>query len=164
MESEKGITIASLAIYVVVIFVVLAILATITANMQSGIKKSNKEGTEVIEINKFNMYFLREVKKVGNSIETCTNNQIEFSNGNIYKFNNNKIELKEKGKTIVISKNIDNCVFGTKTENEKTIITVVIKAKNSSNVLTNEYVLMGIEQEDNYTNEEDFIYNMATSN
>ena len=63
MKSQKGITLTSLAIYIVLIFIVLGILATITANMQKGINDSNKSGAEIAEINKFNMYFLQEVKR-----------------------------------------------------------------------------------------------------
>jgi len=68
MKSQRGVTLSSLAIYIVLIFVVLAILATVSLNFQTGIKDINSEGTEIIEISKFNMYFLKEVKMNGNKI------------------------------------------------------------------------------------------------
>mgnify|MGYP003290963836 CR=1 FL=1 len=37
-------------------------------NFQNGIKDDSSKGTEIAEINKFNMYFLQEVKKQGADI------------------------------------------------------------------------------------------------
>ena len=68
MKSEKGITLTSLAIYIMVVIIVVGILATITVSLRSNIKDINKEGTSDIEIDKFNMYFLQDVKKQGNQI------------------------------------------------------------------------------------------------
>ena len=63
MNSQNGVTLTSLAIYIILVLIVLGILATITTNFQMGIKGVNEEGTENLEIDKFNMYFLKEVKK-----------------------------------------------------------------------------------------------------
>ena len=54
VKSQNGITLTSLAIYVVLVFVVLAILATVTANFKSSVKEINQEGTDIAEVNKFN--------------------------------------------------------------------------------------------------------------
>lgn len=160
MKAQKGVTIASLAIYITLIFIVLAILATVTANMQSGIKNSGKEGIEIAEINKFNMYFLQEVKRKGNEIITqeTNNSQITFSNGKTFSYDNNKktIKLVEgENKTIDIAKNIDNCRFTYQTIESKTIILVEITPKNL-NKRDIEYV-MNTDQ-NNYEDEESYIY------
>ena len=52
MKNQRGITIASLAVYVVIVLIVITILANITASMQKGIRDSGKEGTGIAEINK----------------------------------------------------------------------------------------------------------------
>lgn len=171
MRSQKGITLTSLATYVVLIFVVLAILATVTANFQSSIKEINQEGIEIAEINKFNSYFLQEVKKQGNEITKITENSIEFSSNNKYEFdsenrNINLIELDNDGnysKIIEVAENIEECNFSKRTENGKVIIGVEIRAKNSQK-LTNEYVLNTDKLTSEYEDENDYVYYSNTVN
>lgn len=166
MRSQKGITLTSLATYVVLIFVVLAILATVTANFQSSVKEINQKGTDITEVNKFNSYFLQEVKRQENEIIEITENSIEFSSKNRYEFDKNDniinlIEMDEAGninKTIKIADNIENCKFDKGLQNGKTIITVKIKAKNTDEI-TNEYVLNTDKLTSKYEDEDDYIYN-----
>lgn len=166
MKSQKGITLTSLATYVVLIFVVLAILATVTANFQSSIKEINQEGTDIAEVNKFNAYFLQEVKKQDNEIIEITENSIEFSSKNKYEFDSinkdiNLVVLDNEGnysKIIEVAKNIEECSFSKKTENGKVIVVTDIKAKNSKK-LTNEYVLNTDKLTSKYEDEDDYIYN-----
>lgn len=167
MKSQKGITLTSLAMYIVLILIVLAILATVSANMQGNVRNSGKEGTDISEINKFNMYFLKEVKKQGNSIESITSSDIEveenipgdsieFSNGKkfLYDSSNYSIELIEQNKTIKLAKNIENCTFTEKMSNGKIIIEVKIKPKGL-NIQTIEFVLNS--ESLIYENENDYI-------
>ena len=157
MKSQKGITLVSVAIYIVIFFIVLGILATITANMQSGIRDLNSEGTQVAEINKFNMYFLDEVKKQGNAVQEInnTNTQITFTSGKQFQFDdeNKQIKLIDLENTLVIAKYIEKCEFEQDEENGKTIIRVTIQAQNSQEI-TNEYVMnfdyIAYENEENY--------------
>lgn len=161
MKSQKGITLASLAVYIVIIFVVLAILATVTSNMQIGIINSGKEGTGITEINKFNMYFLQEVKRKGNEILSIDQNQITFTNGKTFTFVNNSIKFIDDQNTIIICKNIENCQFSRNVINEKTIITVAIKIQNVDNTTTQEFVLNDGNVLENYENEQ---YYVSTNN
>jgi len=167
MKSQRGVTLSSLAIYIVLIFVVLAILATVSLNFQTGIKDINSEGTEIIEISKFNMYFLKEVKMNGNKITLIneTNNEITFSSGSKYVFDTNNgiislIELsedKEISKTITIAENIEECTFKEKNEGGKTIIIVDIKPKNADKIV-NEYILNTQDSNSNYEDQSEYIY------
>lgn len=171
MKSQNGITLTSLATYVVLIFVVLAILATVTANFQGTIKEANQESTYIAEINKFNSYFLQEVKKQGNEIKEISENSIVFSTNNKYEFDSNNkiinlIELDNVGninKTIKIAENIEKCIFNKKLENGKTIISVNIKAKKTEQI-TNEYVLNTDKLTSKYEDEEYYIYKDNTLN
>lgn len=165
MKSQKGVTLASLAIYIVIIFIVLAILATVTANMQGNVRNAGKEGTGIAEINKFNMYFLKEVKKQGNTILPIEEeNIITFSSGVTFEYDSNNkvinyIEKDNNGniqKSITISKDIQRCTFASRNENEKTIITVTIEPKNVSETII-EYVLGSGLYAQNYENENDYI-------
>lgn len=161
MESQKGITLTSLAIYIVLIFIVLGILATVTGNMQKGINDSNRSGAEIAEINKFNMYFLQEVKRKGNEISSIDQNQITFTNGKTFTFVNNSIKFIDNQNTIIICKDIENCQFSRSVINEKTIITVAIKIQNVDNTITQEFVLNDGNVLENYENEQ---YYVSTNN
>ena len=154
MKSQRGITLASLAIYVVLIFTVLAILAAITSNMQSGVIDSEKKGTGFTEINKFNIYFLKDVKKQQNRIQTITLNDILFTSGNRYTYNSEKKNIYLNNQ-IKIAENIETCEFTRLVQNEKTIIRVIIKQKDSPEK-TIDYVLNNDPDNSIYENEEDY--------
>ena len=145
MTKEKGVTLISLAIYVATILIVIGILATITGAFKNNIKEINSRGTNNYEIDKFNLYFLKEVKKQGNEIESIsqTGNEILFTSGNKYTFESedNCIYLND---SIKIAENIQSCTFSSSTENEKTVITVTIQAINAD-----EKVLTYVMSEDN---------------
>lgn len=79
MKSEKGITLTSLVLYIMLVLIVLGILATITASFQSNLKEVNKEGTKNSEIDKFNIYFLKDVKKQGNKVASISENKDEIT-------------------------------------------------------------------------------------
>ncbi len=167
MKSQNGITLTSLAIYISLIFVILAMLATITANMQSGIKKIGKDGDEIAEINKFNIFFLQEIKKTGIEIidEETNSNQVSFSTGKTFLFNSNKncIQLKNKDNTTIdIAKNIRSCVFSNSTVSGKDIITVSIIPKNFNKTISIEFVLNPEEIE--YEDEEKYVFNNIIQN
>lgn len=143
MKNQKGVTLTSVAIYIVLILVVVGILATISVNFKSGIKNANMEGTEAAEINKFNVYFLEEVKKDGNDVELILNKLIQFKTGKTFLYDENKRNISiydEEENKIEIAKNIETCTFEKIIENEKTIIKVTIKPENSEEKQL-EYVL-----------------------
>ncbi len=156
MKSEKGITLTSLAIYIMVVIIVVGILATITVSLRSNIKDINKEGTSDIEIDKFNMYFLQDVKKQGNQIATISDSEIVFTLGNKYNFkDDNVIYLNDN---IKIAEDIEKCSFANKLENGKQIIYVTIKTQNG-NERTIEYTLNDDTNNLAYNEETNYIHN-----
>ena len=157
MKSEKGITIVSLAIYIALIFIVLGILATITANIRNSVDETNKDGEKLAEVNKFNMYFIKEVKDEQNDVEQINTNSITFTNGKTFRFDNvsQSIKLIDGTSQIEIAVNIENCTFSKKLDNGKDIITVIIKPKNV-NQIKNEYVLNTEKMSTTYVDEKDY--------
>lgn len=153
MKSQKGVTLTSLVLYIMLVLIVLGILSVITASFQSNLKEVNKEGTKNSEVDSFNMYFLQEVKKQGNKINTISGNEILFTTGNKFSFRENMIYLNDN---IKIAENIENCAFSDSLENGKTVITVTIKAKDAEerNI---EYVLNSDEISSNYEDENNYI-------
>lgn len=158
MKSEKGITLTSLVLYIMLVLIVLGILSVITASFQSNLKEVNKEGTKNSEVDSFNMYFLQEVKKQGNKINTISGNEILFTTGNKFSFRENMIYLNDN---IKIAENIENCAFSDSLENGKTVITVTIKARDAEE-RSIEYVLSNGEYASSYENESDYTENYYT--
>lgn len=152
MKSEKGITLTSLVLYIMLVLIVLGILSVITASFQSNLKEVNKEGTKNSEVDSFNMYFLQEVKKQGNKINTISGNEILFTTGNKFSFRENMIYLNDN---IKIAENIENCAFSDSLENGKTVITVTIKARDAEE-RSIEYVLSNEGYSSSYENESDY--------
>ncbi len=123
MKSQKGITMASLGVYIVVSIIVVATLATIMANYKNSIKTMDNDAEYSSEYNKFNLYFLEEVKKPENSsmeraisIGTKENeyNSIKFKTGNefMYKIKEEILYLnKSTGEEIKLIKNVKKCTF-----------------------------------------------------
>ena len=100
-------------------------------------KEVNREGTNNYEIDKFNIYFLKDVKTQGNQIAAISDNEIEFTLGNKYTFNNNCIFINDSMK---IAESIESCRFSTGMENGKQIVYVTIKSKSGAE-RTIEYIL-----------------------
>lgn len=165
MKTQKGVTLTSLAIYITMVLIIIGILAVISGTLQGNIKEIYTEGTNNAEIDKFNIYFLKEVKKQGNQISEISDNEILFSLGNKYTYREDKcIYLSNNSdgneKNIKIADNIDKCIFSynsDKKENEKTVITVTIKAVKGQEK-TIEYVLNNSDYFQTYEEEEDYIY------
>ena len=153
MKSQRGITLASVAIYIVLILIALAVLATVALDFQNGVKEITKEGTEIAEINKFNMFFLQEVKKQENGIDVISNDEILFTTGNKYTFKgDNNIYLND---SINVAENIENCVFSSKLENGKIVIVVTIKVEKIEEQVI-EYILSTNKFKDIYEDEKDY--------
>lgn len=104
MKKCKGITLMSLIMYISVLFIIIGIMSSIIKNFYQNNTEINDRTQEILEFNKFNIYFLREIKKTGNKIESIkhdeenyiyyilfkTGNSFSLKNGIIY-YNNIKI-------------------------------------------------------------------------
>lgn len=158
MKSQKGVTLTSLVIYIIVVLVVVGILSAITLNFQNGVKEMNKQGTSNSEIDKFNLYFLKEAKKQGNEVGSVNDVEILFTSGNKYTYKDDKaIYLNDN---IKIAEDIEKCIFTSSLVNGKTVITVTIKARNTEEksveyVLSNKAGYSSYEDEESYTSKED---------
>lgn len=138
MKKQNGITLVSLIIYIAVMIIVLVIMNSVISNFYSNINGLNVNVDEIIEFNKFNIYFLKEVKLYNNSVDTIKTENgsyyVLFSSGNSFTFNSNKIYYNN----IEICKNVQDANFeygkkaneaGTEVE-DKTIIKVTLSFEN----------------------------------
>lgn len=90
MKSEKGITLIILMIYIIIFSIVIILLANLSSYIYSNLKNINDRSVDVSEINKFNMYFIEDVKTNSQAeIRTLTDSntmQIVFQDGDIYSY------------------------------------------------------------------------------
>lgn len=177
MKSQKGITMASLGVYIVVSIIVVATLATIMANYKNSIKTMDNDAEYLSEYNKFNLYFLEEVKKPenssmerANSIGTKENeyNSIKFKTGNefMYKIKEEILYLnKSTGEKIKLIKNVKKCTFEFNDidheTNGKNVIRVNIQiGETTPKEYT--YVLDGENSTNSYSTENGYIEGIIT--
>lgn len=91
MKSQKGVTLLSLVIYVIVMTVVIGIMSFIINNFYKNINNYQGDLDEVIKFSKFNNYFLKEIKTENNNVEKIDSNYVLFSSGNSFSLSNNII-------------------------------------------------------------------------
>ena len=68
MKKENGITITALIIYIIVMIMVLGVINVIINQFYQNTNSIEADTEEILEFNKFNTYFLKEVKSKGNKV------------------------------------------------------------------------------------------------
>ena len=91
MKNQKGITLMSLVIYIIVFIIVVGIMGTIINRFYNNNYTLEEHTQELMEFNNFNTYFLKEIKKIDNKIDKVEDTYILFSSGNSFSYNNEKI-------------------------------------------------------------------------
>ena len=130
MKNQKGITLTSLVIYVGAMIIILGVVSTIITQFYRNTTLMQANTDEIIEFNKFNTYFLKEVKLKGNaldSIDETNKSYILFKSGNTFLFDNNKIYYNN----IEICDNVEDATF-TKKENDVISVNVTFKKFSKS--------------------------------
>lgn len=140
LKNEKGVTLTSLVVYVIIFAMIVGVMTTISAYFYSNIRGVIDTPRYISEINKFIMFFGADVKNYSEAIVTDT--AIRFVGGPIYQYQNNMIYRDG----VVISKYVINCKF---TLSEYTVNSVT---KNIINVNTQ----IGRNNEDSSTKSIDF--------
>lgn len=91
MKTQKGITIASLLIYVVALSIVVSVMALVMSFYNKNVIGMNDSGELNIELNKFVTQMVHETEEYGNEVINLTATTITFKNGNFYTFKDNRI-------------------------------------------------------------------------
>lgn len=86
IKSNKGITLTSLIIYIIVLTLVVGLLVSITTFFTNNVSRLSTTGGNAAQINKLNMYLIEDVKKDGISILSCTDDNVVFSDGTTYTY------------------------------------------------------------------------------
>lgn len=142
MKSEKGITLLSLIIYLILLMFAIGILAIISNYFHSNLNHLSSSGKYAVEFNKFNMFFVEDVKN-NTKIYSAEPHKITFGDGTTYTFVNNGIYRNK----VKICDNIYSLIFEEERitdENnfQKTVVKVDLAIVGDKVFRTiNEYVL-----------------------
>ena len=126
MKSEKGVTLITLTIYILVTTVVVGIIVVVPGVIMKRLSDADFYNDPIAEYSAFNSYFSNQVNHSGIKILECNENYIAFDDGVQYTFvqeNRGVYRNQEK-----ICWDIDKCTFSETIENGKVIITVYFKA------------------------------------
>ena len=91
MKNQKGITLVSLVIYVIVMLIVIGVMSSIINNFYKNTDAIQGNVEEVVKFNKFNNYFLKEVKTKNNQVDNVSDSYILFTSGNSFSISDNVI-------------------------------------------------------------------------
>lgn len=127
MKSERGVTLVSLIIYIMVMIIVIAIMSQIISRFYSNTQELNSDTESVLEFNKFNSYFLKEIKQRDNELDSIINNSILFTSGNTFSKQGNYIYYNN----IPICSKVKSFI-ATEDEHDNTIINISIEFENFS--------------------------------
>lgn len=86
MKKEKGVTMVSLVIYIAVMTIVIALMSGIITNFYKNTDTMQGSLQDIIEFNKFNTYFIKEIKLNDNKVDhiSTDNSYILFLSGNAF--------------------------------------------------------------------------------
>ena len=122
MKSERGITLSSLIIYILVMMIVIGVMTSVSLIFYRNTSNLDNRTVEISKYNNFNTYFIKEIKSPGNGIDTIQQNYILFKSGNSFSFNNNNIYYNN----LSIVDGVQNVVFSKPEINDDTVISVNI--------------------------------------
>lgn len=105
MKSEQGVTLTSLVIYIAVATVLISTMAVMSSHFFANIQLVKNQSDYVLEYNKFNMFFIQDVK--ANKAASIIGTTIVFEDGTKYEYKDESIYRNDKK----IAKNIRTASF-----------------------------------------------------
>lgn len=129
MKSQKGITLISLTIYIIVMTIVIAVIAVISTYFYKNTHSLSDKIDPLTEYTKFNSFFTDEVNHNQIKILECKEDYVVFDNGVQYTYvAENQSIYRNKVK---ITKEVEKCKFERKIKNGKDVVTITLKIKDS---------------------------------
>ena len=125
MNSEKGITLISLTVYIIVTIIVVAIVAVVSTYFYRNTKTLSNTINPLTEYTRFNSFFSKEVNHSNLKVQEWGENYLVFDNGVQYTYiAENKGIYRDYVK---ICKDVQKCIFEAKIKNGKNVIAVAMK-------------------------------------
>lgn len=125
MKSQKGITLISLTVYIIVMVIVVAIISVISTYFYTNVNSISNTINPMTEYTKFNSFFSDEVNHSNIKVLECKEDYIVFDNGVQYTFvGENKGIYRDKVK---IASDVESCTFEYKIKNGKNVVVVSLQ-------------------------------------
>ena len=125
MKSQKGITLTSLTVYIIVMTIVISVVAFISTYFYKNVDSLSNDINPLTEYTKFNSFFSDEVNHNNIKILECKENYVAFDNGVQYTFVlENKAIYRNQ---IKIAEDIEMCKFEYTMKNAKDVIDSIKK-------------------------------------
>ena len=109
MKSEKGVTLMALVIYIAIATIVISAMGLLGSYFYNNMKLIKTDSSYVIEYNKFNMFFIQDVKS--NVTANVATDSITFEDGTKYIYKDGKIYRNDKE----IAANVKSATFSSET-------------------------------------------------
>ena len=106
MKSEKGVTLTALVVYICVAMVIISIMALLSTHFYTNMNTIKGQDLYVVEFNKFNMFFINDVKNNKN-VKNIETTKITFDDGVVYELKGTDIYRNETK----IASNIQKAIF-----------------------------------------------------
>lgn len=129
MKSQKGITLISLTVYIIVTLIMVAVIAVISTYFYTNTDTSSKTINPLTEYTKFNGFFSEEINHNNLKILKCEEDYIVFDTGIQYSY-----VPENKGiyrNHVKICRDVERCIFENKIKNGKNVISVYMKIGTS---------------------------------
>ncbi len=150
MKNEKGITLISLIVYIILLTLAVAGISNIMGAMHSNVNSMDKASESAVSLSRFNMHFIKDIKRDDVKIVSSTSDQVQLSFTNdageneIVKYsiqNNalyrNKVKICSNVNAGTITANEDTGVIQVylKINNYEKITKYVLEPKNSEKII-----------------------------
>lgn len=139
MKSQKGITLISLTIYIIVMAIVVGVVAIISTFFYSNMNNSAQDLDPIAEYTKFNSFFSDELNHSNIKILDCGRtddgqNYIAFDNGVQYTYiPENKGVYRNQVK---IASDVTNCTFTRNIKNGNDVVDVLFQVGSRTREVT----------------------------
>lgn len=125
MKSEKGITLISLTVYIIVMVIVVAIVSIVSAYFYSNTSTLSNNINPLTEYTRFNSFFSDEVNHTNLKVLEWGEDYLVFDNGVQYTYvSENKGIYRDYVK---ICNDVEKCIFEAKIKNGKNVVAVTMK-------------------------------------
>ena len=134
MKSQRGVTLISLTIYIIVMTIVIGIVSLISTYFYENTHSVLNDIDPITEYTRFSSIFTEEVNHNNIKILAWDNHYVVFSNGVQYTYipENKGIYRSEEKTHIKVSRGVENCTFERKIKNGKEVIAVIVKMENTA--------------------------------
>ena len=127
MKSENGITLTSLVIYIVVATIVIGTMAIVSSFFFSNMNLIRYQDQYAVEFNKFNMFFINDVKS--NKTAQIQANQIIFEDGTTYQYSAENKSIYRNN--VEVAKQVESLNFTTENYQVENTTKILINVEMS---------------------------------